>query len=63
MKTKTKEEEKQEKQHEKNLFRSELCVAVHVAINNFKSTCVPGRKVTKEDIINVLTSIVSSKTS
>ena len=57
------EKEKQEKQHEKNLFRSELCVAVHIAINNFKSTCVPGRKVTKEDVVNVLTSIASSKTS
>jgi hypothetical protein len=57
------EEEKQIKQHEKNLLRSELCVAVHIAINNFNSTCVPGRKVTKEDIVNVLTSIASSKTS
>jgi hypothetical protein len=47
---------------EKNMLRSELTVMVHVALNKFECVNVPGRKPTKEDIIHVLSNIISSKT-
>lgn len=49
-------------QYERNMLRSELCVMVHVALNKFKCVNVPGRKPTKEDVIHVLSNIISSKT-
>lgn len=47
---------------ERNMLRSELTVMVHVALNEFQCVNVPGRKPTKDDIVNVLSNIVSSKT-
>jgi hypothetical protein len=49
-------------QYERNLLRSELCVMVHVALNNFKCVNIPGRKPDNKDIIHVLSNIISSKT-
>lgn len=47
---------------EKNMLRSELNCRVWIAINDFKCVNIPGRKPTREDIIHVLSGIISSKT-
>ena len=58
----TREEVRNRNIYERNMLRSELCVMVHVALNNFKCVNIPGRKPTRDDIVNVLSSIISNKT-
>lgn len=52
--------EKTDKQREVELLRNEFAVAIHKAIANFKSQFT-NRKLTKLDIIHVLTAIASNK--
>ena len=52
--------EKTQKQRETELLRNEFAVAIHKTISEFKSNFV-NRKLTKLDIIHVLSAIVSNK--
>lgn len=54
--------EKSDKQRETQLLRDEFALEIHKTIANFKSKFV-NRKLTKLDIIHVLSAIVSNKSA